>query len=309
MSRRQLAGFLLLTLIWGSTWAAIHVVVAHMPPLRSVAWRFLLATVILVPILLLRRQRLPRGRQWAVLFVMSMVMIALPFGLVAWSQQRISSGTTAVLFTASPLLTALLEPHMGRRLRAKRASRAELVAMLFGFGGMLLVFLSTITSSFVQTGGALAVLLAMVIGSAGSIWAKSELESISLLSGLAVQFLFASILIGLASLLFERSQKTAWTVQSVAAMLFLGVISSALGFLLFYWLLQQIEPYKLATRQLIMPLVAITEGFFLLHEGLPWTMVAGTPVVLGSVWIVLRSATMSSRAKSRDLLLVNESVE
>ena len=288
MSRRQLAGFLVLSLIWGSTWAAIRVVVQHMPPLRSVSFRFLLASVVLLPIMLVRRPRLPKGREWGVLIVLGIAMVVLPFSLVAWAEQRISSGMTSVIFATSPLFTAWMESFVGRPKQSKRVPPMALFAMLAGFGGMVLVLSGAISTSSTQAGGAVAVLLVVVVGSATSILAKHELKGIPPLTASTVQCLVTGVLLGLTSLVVERGQVTHWTISTIAAMLFLGVVSSALAFLIFYWLIVDLEPYKLAARQLIMPVVAIAEGILLLHEPLPWTMVVGALVVLVSVVIVLR---------------------
>jgi len=288
MSARQISGFIALSLIWGSTWAAIRIVVQDVPPLLSVAIRFILAFVVMLPVLLVLRPRLPKGREWGVIAAMSLVMIVLPFGLVALAEQRISSGTTAILFATSPLFTAWMEPHIGSLAQRRRISRVTHIALWLGLTGVLLVLSRAITLTEPQIVGAVLVLGVAIVGAATTTLAKSELEGIPLLTVTTVQFLMASAVLGLMSLLLERGHPVTWTRPAVIAMIFLGVISSALGFLLFYWLLGEIRPYQLNARQLLMPVVAIAEGALLLHEPLPWTTVAGTTMVLGSLVVAMR---------------------
>jgi putative membrane protein PagO len=289
MTARQISGFIALSLIWGSTWAAIRIVVEHVPPLLSVAIRFILAFVVMLPVLLVLRPRLPKGREWGIIAALSLVMIVLPFGLIALAEQRISSGSTAILFATSPLFTAWMEPRLGSLSQRRPVSRATHVALWAGLAGVLLVLSGAITFTESQIIGALLVLGVAILGAATTTLAKSELERMPLLTVTIVQFLIASAVLGLMSLLLERGHTVTWTRPTVLAMLFLGVVSSALGFLLFYWLLGELRPYQVNARQLLMPVVAIAEGTMLLHEPLPWTTVAGTAVVLGSLVIAMRT--------------------
>jgi drug/metabolite transporter (DMT)-like permease len=305
MSRRQLLAFLLLSLIWGSTWAAIRVAVLYMPPLRSVSIRFLLAGLFLAPIVVLRRHGLPKRREWIVLCVMSLTMITVPFGLVAWAQQHISSGLTAILFAISPLLTAILEPRFGSS-GSRPVSRRALFALALGLMGVFVVLVDSVSATRLQAEGIVAIICAMVVGSVGSILIKDELQRIPLLSGSVAQFWIAGAFIGLGSLLLEHDRKTVWNMHSIAAVLFLALVSSGIGFLLYYWLLQQLEPYKVASRQLIMPLVAIAEGVVFLHEPLSRNMLVGASLVLTSLVMIF---TMRSTATESAALLHDESAE
>jgi putative membrane protein PagO len=289
MSARQIFGFIALSLIWGSTWAAIRIVVENVPPILSVAIRFVLAFLVMLPIVLVLRPRLPKGREWRIIGALSLVMIVLPFGLIALAEQRISSGTTAILFATSPLFTAWMEPRMGSLPQRRRVSRSTHVALWAGLSGVLLVLSRAISFTGFQLVGAMLVLCVAVLGAATVTFAKSELEGIPLLTVTTLQFLIASAVLGLMSLLLERGQTVTWTRPTVLAMAFLGVVSSAAGFLLFYWLLGQLRPYQVNARQLLMPVVAIAEGAILLHEPLPWTTVVGTAIILGSLAVAMRT--------------------
>jgi drug/metabolite transporter (DMT)-like permease len=288
LSSWRLIGFLLLSLIWGSTWAAIRVVVEHMPPLRSVSLRFLIASVILLPVMWLSGARRPRGREWGVLGTLSVLTIVIPFSVTAWAEGRISSGVTSILFSTSPLVTAWMEPHLGRRTQRRAVPRAAHLAMLFGFGGALLVLTGVVARSSAQAAGAAAVLAMVVLGSVTVPLARPEIREIPLVTVTAVQCAMSAAVLAAGSLVLEHGRPTDWTRSSVLALIFLGVFSSAVGFLLFYWLMVELRPYQLAARQLIMPIVAVAEGAILLHEAHPWTMLVGTGMVVVSMFWVLR---------------------
>ncbi len=75
----------------------------------------------------------------------------------------------------------------------------------------------------------------------------------------------------------------------MVALVFLSIFASALSFTLYYWLLHHIEAYQLTSLQLIVPIIAVGEGAFFMREAVPWTMIAGAAVVLGSVVFVMRA--------------------
>jgi O-acetylserine/cysteine efflux transporter len=286
-NKREIVGLLLLSVLWGSTWAAIRVTVTHMPPLRSVALRFLLASAVLVPVMLARRSRLPQGREWALLAVLGSLMLALPFALVAWTQQRIHTGMTSILFATAPLLTLWMETWLGGPDPMRRLPPRAVLGTVVGLLGVVAVLIHAASGLKGEIGPAVVVLLTAALGSAGSIIAKQLLKEIPVLTVAGVQTAISGLILGALSLATERQTATTWTPATVAAMLFLGLVSSALCFLLFFWLLIEIEPYQLSSRFLLMPIVAMAEGILFLHEAVSPLEMAGGATVLISLALVL----------------------
>jgi len=260
--------------------------------MRSVSLRFAVASSVLLPVIWFRRSRLPRGREWGVLSLLSIITIVVPFSLTAWAEGRISSGATAILFATGPLFTAWMEPHLGGRTHRRRVPRPVLLAMLLGLAGTLLVLSGSISRSSAQAAGVAAVLFVVILGAITGTTAREQITGLPIPTVAGVQCVMAAGLLGLSSLIVESERSTEWTGSSIFAMLFLGIFSSALGFLLFYWLMVELRPYQLASRQFIMPLVAVVEGVALLHEPMPWTMIAGSCIVLISLVWLLRTNAM-----------------
>jgi len=268
---------------------AIRIVVAHMPPLRSVSLRFLLASAILLPIMFLRRSRLPKGREWLLLLLLATLMMALPFSATAWAEQWIPSGKTSLLFATAPLVTGWMETWLGKPSERKRLPPNAVVGMLIALAGLIVVLYRTASIDRGESRGVAAVLGVVVLGSASTVLSKQWLKDIPVLTLAAVETFFAGTTLGVASFVVEGDRPQAWTESSVIAMLFLGMFSSALGFLLYYWLLMRIEPYQLAARYFIMPIVALAEGAVLLHERITLTMAVGAVAVMAGMVLALRS--------------------
>ncbi len=285
MKPRIILAMVVMSIVWGSTWMAIRVLVAAVPPMHSASLRFLLAAIILLPFIQFKRLPWPTGRGLRATLLLSLTMIAVPSALTFWSEQRLSSGLTALIFGAMPLMTAILTPWMAGR----SVPRTTWQAMIVGLGGMGLVLSGAISTSLWQAVGAIAVVAAVAMYAGSSVYAKEALQGVHPFVSTAIQFFLGGIWLAVGSLIFERGRPSAWSTQSVVALVFLSIFASALTFTLYYWLLRHIEAYQLTSLQLIVPIIAVMEGAFFMRETVPWTMIAGAAVVLGSVVFVMRA--------------------
>ncbi|WP_263408881.1 DMT family transporter [Terriglobus tenax] len=289
-SFRQLGGLLLLSLIWGSTWAAIRISVQCMPVLRSVALRFLIASVVLVLVMKLRREAFPPLRDLPMLIGFSLVTIVVPFNIIAWSSKRVSSGLTSVLFSASPLIVLLIEFVSFSPPQRPRFNARLIFGLVAGLSGIALIMHSA-SSTTSQGSGVVGIVLVVVMGSWSSVLAQRKLRHLSPLTVSACLSTCASVIVGAASLFMDRGRPSTWTIHAVSALLFLGLVSSALGFFLFYWLLRDVRPYQLASRYLLMPVIAVSEGVLFLGETISFAFVAGAVCILVSLVPILSEVT------------------
>jgi drug/metabolite transporter (DMT)-like permease len=257
-----------------------------MPVLRSVAFRFLIAGVVLLFVMKLRREPWPRLDQWPMLVGFSMLTIIVPFCITAWASSRISSGLTSILFSASPLIALLFELILFAPQQRPRLSRTLILGLFAGLLGIVLVVKSA-NASALQITGVIGIILVVVIGSCTSVIALKYLRHLPPLTISTCLTVCAAILVGSASAFVDRGKPTQWTINTICSILFLGLFSSALGFVLFYWLLHKVRPYQLASRYFLMPVVAISEGIVFLNETISPSLVFGTLLILGSLVPIL----------------------
>jgi putative membrane protein PagO len=280
---KRWVGFAALGLIWGSTWVVSDTLSEQIPPLLGSGFRFLLAAVVLVPAILLKRWKLPRGRALAYLLLLSVSMIALPLVLLVWARAQLPSATVTVLFALMPLVVILLTPGLEGRGVPNRATPAALV----GLGAMVVV--TGVSFSVAQIGGAAVVFAAVVFTGAGSLIARREWKDVHPVVVTACLLGGAGFLLLAASLGLERGQSVQWTREVVRALAVLGVLGSALPYVLYFWLLHRVEAYQLATVQWIVPLVGLVETAIFLRIGLSSSIIAGAVVTLGCVLVVTRA--------------------
>jgi drug/metabolite transporter (DMT)-like permease len=87
----------------------------------------------------------------------------------------------------------------------------------------------------------------------------------------------------------ESGQPSEWTPRAIAALLFLALIGSAVGFTVWYALVKHLPPYKLSTTNLVVPFIAIAEGALILHEAITVQMFVTALIVATAVAVVLRA--------------------
>ncbi len=281
MRARCWVAFVSLCVIWGTSWIAAGTIAGQIPPFYAAGARSLLCVIFLVPVILFKRIERPCGRALRAILILSITMIVLPVALLVWAGRHLSPASSAILFAAAPLFTASLMPSFEGRQAPPRA----MAAMLLGMSGIAAAMDGGF--SLAQTGGAAAVLLAVVSVAASAIYAKQELGKTNPMMSTALLFASATAFFALASLGMERGQSVEWNPYTIASLFFLGGLAGAVGFSLYLWLLREQEAYRVVTVQWCEPLVGMLEGVLLWHEPISPVRFAGAAVALGSLMVVM----------------------
>jgi drug/metabolite transporter (DMT)-like permease len=285
LGRVHLLGYVSLCLIWGSTWLAIRVVVHDVPPFEAAALRFLIAGVLLLGMALAQRRSWPQdAAQWNAVFILSMSMMAVPYGLLFWAEQHVTSSMTAILYSAMPLAVSLFTPAMMHR----KVPRQAVYAMVTAFGALLVLFYTDLSASRRALIGGVAVLVSMVLSAWSAVYAKQRLRNVDSVVATGLQLLCGFVVLLWAAWALEAHRHAVWTRSALVAMAFLIIFGSAAAFVIYYWLLKKLQPYQLSTISLVVPLIALLEGW-LAGEPIAWMTVIAICVVLGSVRFVLRA--------------------
>jgi len=253
------------------------------PPIRGAALRFAVSSVILSVLVAWKRLQLPNKGELRDLLVLSVTMMALPYGLLFWAERSIPSSTTAVVFSSLPLVTAALTPWM----TGVGVPRRTVFAIVVAFGALAGVFSGVLRASPQQIPGMLAVIAAVVCGAWASLFAKRRIVGVHPAVGTGVQFASAAVLLFAFGAIAERGKEAVWTRPTIASMCFLVVCGSVIAFSLYYWLLRHMEPTQLASVQLVVPVIAIAEGALLGKERVPLTVMAAAACILACVFAVI----------------------
>jgi drug/metabolite transporter (DMT)-like permease len=292
MSRRGWALFVALSVIWGVPYLFIKIAVEDLSPAAVVFTRTLLAALLLMPLAAARRQLRPLLPAWPWLLVFAFLEVCAPFGLLTVAEQEISSSLTGLLVAAVPLIQALFSRVIGI---ADRIDGRRLVGLLVGIAGVAaLVGIDVRGASLLAAG---AVLLAAACYAAGPLVATLKLSH---LPSLAV----SAVAMGLSALAYAPFAATSAprrladvSAAAWVSVVVLGVLCSAVAFLVFFALLNEVGPARTTVITYVNPAVAVLLGVLTLGEPLTAGLIVGFPLVLlGSYLATRRSASAAPDA-------------
>jgi drug/metabolite transporter (DMT)-like permease len=299
LTRPLFFAYVALCLIWGSTWLAIRILVRDAPPLQAAAIRFLIAGALLLALAWVQKRKRPRGRRaWKGILVLGITIMAIPYGLLFWAEQYVTSSMAAVLFSATPLVVALLTPVM----MGRKVPRNAVFALVVAFGAVLILFYTGLSTSRMALWGGAAVLAAMMLSAWSVVYAKNRLRNVDPVIGTGLQLLLASVVLLWGTWALEAHRYGHWTTAAISALAFLTIFGSCVAFVIYYWLLKRMQPYQLATTSLVVPLIAVLEGALFACEPVPLMMIVAMTVVLISVGSVLRAEAGAER--QMDILML-----
>lgn len=289
VNARVVAAYLVQCAVWGTTWAAIKIGVTDVAPWTFALGRSILVAGFLTAVALTFRLPFPKGRRTLAAAAFSGgVNSGISWAIIFWAEQFVPSGLVAVFGATAPIWTGLLAHFL---VRHDRLSVAKIVALVLGFGGILVLVGA---SGEISAGPALlaAVLLALMTGGwaiSGVVMARTltgvqPIPAIAVGSATGGLFLIPLALIELAS-----GRPVAWTPPAILALFYLALIGSSVGLVLNLWLYRRLRPTTIALSQLLITVEAVVVGAVALGEQVTAGMVAGAVLVLTAIALNARA--------------------
>jgi drug/metabolite transporter (DMT)-like permease len=287
----RLPGALIIVyVVWGSTYLAMKVGVAHVPPLTLNAIRFLVAGVLLYAWCAWRRHRAgkprwrrPTGTQWRAGAVQGLLLPAAGTGGATWAEQKLPSGTTALLLATIPLWMVL-----GKRVADhERISRPVAVGLAAGVAGVALL-VNPFAGSAPDPGATAVALGGALCWGLGSVYAQHAPRPEQPLLASAVEMLCAGAFLAVLGGFAGEFARVHLTSGAVVAMAYLIVFGSLVAYTAYEWLLQNAPSRITGTYAFVNPVVAVLLGWWLLHETVgPRTGIAAAVIAAGVALIVV----------------------
>ena len=276
--------YVLICIIWGTTWLAIRVSLESLTPLYSASFRFLLAGLFIYLLMMMKGIKIQKDPLSTKLYILQGIFaFAIPFSLVYWAEQFVPSGLASVLFGVFPFFVALFsylfipDEHIGFY---------KVTGILFGFIGILIIFADDIGGDIslyllgmfgVVASGIMQAAMAVVIKKHGHHLNSLSMNLIPMLMGAVVMLLFGLIYEDFLALRFDFT--AVWTV------VYLGFFGSVVTFTSYYWLMKRINIVILALMAFITPIVALIAGWLFYNEQLSLYDFIGCLFVLAGIFI------------------------
>ena len=285
---KTLVAFAIIYFVWGCTFYAIRVGVHEVPPLLLAALRFTIAGALLFTWAVARGERLPRRREWAATAVVALLIFVVDYGILFWAEERVPSGTAAVILATIPGFMALAEITV---LRTERLTVRLGSALLLGLAGVVVLVDPSLgmTGTPVYALGAAGLLVSAISWSGASVLTKTLPMPSSKVMSAAAQMLVGGLLLCIVAAAAgeERGfQPGAVSTGAWIALAYLIVAGSIVGFTAYTWLIHHQSPTQVGTYAYVNPAVAVVLGHFLGGEALDLRTVMGTVLVLVSVIVI-----------------------
>ena len=283
MTRRGLVLFGLMAVIWGIPYLFIRVAVDEITPATLVFARTSIGAVILLPIALLRVDLRPVLRRWRWVVAFAAVEVAGPWVLLGSAEQHISSSLAGLLVAGVPLVGTVIAIVTGG---ADRLGRSAFAGLLVGLVGVTAIVGANLGSSdataFVEV---LLVVVGYALGPAILARRLAGLPSIGIMA----------LSLSLCAILYAPIAAAQWpsavpSTNALAAVAILGVLCTAVAFLLFADLIAEVGPVRATVITYVNPAVAAVLGVLVLQESFTVAMAIGLGLVLlGSAIATRRS--------------------
>ena len=286
--RRGYLALITLALIWGAAFLFIKLAVRDMSPATVVLTRAFFGALTLGVIFAVRRQTpFPPGTRSRLLPFLTMAIVGslIPWFAIAFGEQSISSALASILNATTPLWTAVLAYWV---TPAERPSGLNYLGVAIGFLGTGILIAPDLIGQPLRatTIGTLAVAAAACSYAVAALVQRRRLRGVSPLQVGFWQLALTAPLALAAAL--PTVGATHLHVSSIAAMLFLGVGASGIGFLLYYFMMNTLGATRATTVTFLLPVTAVFWGTSLLREAITITILAGMVVILLGVFLTSR---------------------
>jgi drug/metabolite transporter (DMT)-like permease len=291
VSARVVAAYVAMVLLWGSTWAAIKIGVAQVPPYLFAFERAVTVSVILTLVVIVLRQSFPRTRTaFFAAAVAGFFNIGTSWTLIFWAEQFVPSGLVAVFGAMAPVWTAILAHFF---VRGDRLSRLKVIALVLGLVGTALLVGAPAPSEGPNALLATALLAIMPISWAiAAILIARFLSSESPIAVVGIGTWVGAVFL-LPFALSQIGEPQHWTASSMIAFAYLVLGGSCVGLVLNAWLFRKLRPTTVTLSQVLIPTQALLIGALALGEEFTLRMLAGAALVVSAVAINARAGGSS----------------
>lgn len=264
---KAILGLLFITVCftWGTTWLGIKIAVETIPPLSSAGLRFLIAFPLFVLFARIMREPIlfpPRALGFCL--VITVFYFSVPYYLINFGEQFVSSGLTSLLFSSMPVFILIFSALILK----EKIWLSQILGIAIGFYSLYMILLAEGVRMDQQSWwGVAAILVAAVMHALCYILTRKYGANISVITFNTLPIGVAGLALFLCGLTLERPHFAEVSASSWLALIYLGLVASVGGFIVYFYLLKRMSPILLSFVFILFPVVAIAIGAW--YEGHP----------------------------------------
>jgi drug/metabolite transporter (DMT)-like permease len=272
-------GYILICLIWGSTWLTIRLSLDSLTPFISCGIRFILAALSIYVVMRLKNIKLQTDPVSIKMYVMmTFFSYIIPYGFVYWAEQFIPSGLTSIIYASMPFYVILFSFIAFSK---QSVTRFQIIGTILAFGGILVIFLENLSIDLsLHMKGIIVLLIGAGMQSGIAVMVKKFGGHLNPFSMSFVPLFTAGIGLVIMAFMFENSTAWNFNLNAILSIIYLAVFGTVIAFTVYYWLIQKISVVLVSLSSFITPIIAVLLGWLILDEKLSFQTLIGSGMVL-----------------------------
>jgi drug/metabolite transporter (DMT)-like permease len=301
--------WIILIALWvinGSSFLAIKISIDTIPPLLSSGIRFIIAGSVLLSIYLLRERKGHDKnvdhigwQQWKDTIILAALLLLGGQGLLTWGTQYLASGISGLLNSTIPLWVAILALVIFKN----KMTKFMIIGLAAGFSGLMLLVAPSLGSGELSPTGTGALIISSIFWALGSLYSTKAKLPVSMLASSGMLMIAGGLIItGISFALGEYHglELSDISGQSLAALIYLIVVITIVGFTDFYWLLRVTTASLANTFAYVSPVIAVVLGALLLHEHVTVITVIAMCIILAGVALMVTTTGKVKQKKDEE---------
>jgi drug/metabolite transporter (DMT)-like permease len=280
MSHRAWTLFAAMSVIWGIPYLFIKIAVVEMSPVAIVGWRTLIGAVILLPVAARSGAVREALRSWPYVVAFGLIEMAVPWVLLGHAETRVPSGFAGLMLAAVPIVSTVVAWLLGER---HAVTRVRLVGLGVGVLGVASLVGLDWAAGTIDPLSVVELLVVATCYAVAPAMAARKLAHVPSMGVVGVSLAVVALLYLPVTVVSVHAGLPSTGV--VLSVLVLGLVCTALAFVLFFELIAESGPVRATVITFVNPAVAVALGLVVLGEPLTWGTLVGFPLVLlGSYW-------------------------
>jgi drug/metabolite transporter (DMT)-like permease len=286
----------LVCILWGTTWLASKEGVKRMPALQMASIRQIIAGLLYVGFFLIKGVKLPKGKEWVPVLVLSLLNFILSNGLSTWGVKYISAGLGSIMGAIFPLWLVVIGLFSAK---GKIPTKA-IAGLILGFGGVCIIFYEHL-DDFLNAEFRFGIILSLIATwtwAFGTLYTKKQAANFNPYFSLGLQMLIAGVLLfTVTNILGIRHFRDGSIIkyaipiaqipwQSWGAIAYLVIFGSLIAFICYLYALQRLPTEQASIYAYVNPMVAVLAGWIVLNEKVTVFIAVGGLVTLLGVYLV-----------------------
>ena len=293
--------FGLVYLFWGSTYLAIDIAVQTIPPALMCALRFSVAGLVMLAVCAATGRRIfYSSRQLALAAVVGLLLLMGGNLTLSYAELAVSSGLSALIIAITPLWFLVLDSLLLGDHHISRRGKAGLLLGILGLFVLVWPELAAGSMGRRELWASISLIGGSFSWALGSVLARRWQSGMDVFSSTGWQVLAAGAGNFIFALLNGDLNHVTWGSRSLAAVAYLVVCGSWIGYTAYIWLLEHVPTSKVSTYAYVNPVVAVFLGWLVLHERVDRFILAGSAIVVLSV-VLVTSAKVKEKTIAEEL--------